>query len=418
MTPRLWAAVALAGLAVALLVAAVLLVPWHRPPAPRADQLDALRDLPQEQVRKGREFHSALRPGSYGAMLLGLAVTLALGFTPLGSRLVELVGRPFGDHWVARAVLGGLAVVLVAEIITLPLAAWRHTIMVRYGLSTQTWAGWTVDVLKSYAVSAVIAAIALLGFYTVTRLAPRWWWAFGAAGAAALVVLLSFILPVLVEPVFNKFTPMEPGPLRTELMSLAQRDGVPVKDVLVADASRRTRAVNAYVSGLGPTRRIVVYDTLVREAPPEEVASVVAHELGHAKDRDVFTGTLLGALGAAAAVVALYLLGGWGWLLRTAGVDSMGEPRALALMVAVVSLVGIVAAPAQAFLSRRVEARADAHALVLTGDPGTFESMQRRLSTVNLGDPDPPRWEYLYSASHPSTVERMAAARAFARGER
>jgi STE24 endopeptidase len=418
MTPRLWAAVALGGLAVALLVAAALLVPWHRPPAPRPDQLDALRDLPQEQVRKGREFHSALRPGSYGAMALGLAVTLALGLTPLGSRLVELVGRPFGDHWIARAVLGGLAVVLVAQIVTLPLAAWRHTIMVRYGLSTQTWGGWTVDVLKSYAVSAVIAAVALLGFYTVTRLAPRWWWAFGAAGAAALVVLLSFILPVLVEPVFNKFTPMEPGSLRTELMSLAQRDGVPVKDVLVADASRRTRAVNAYVSGLGPTRRIVVYDTLLREAPPEEVASVVAHELGHAKDRDVFTGTLLGALGAAAAVVALYLLGGWGWLLRTAGVDSMGEPRALALMVAVVSLAGIVAAPAQSLVSRRVEARADAHALELTGDPGTFEAMQRRLSMVNLGDPDPPRWEYLYSASHPSTVERMAAARAYARGAR
>jgi STE24 endopeptidase len=418
MTPRLWAVVALGGLAVALLVAAVLLVPWQRPPAPRADQLDALRDLPQEQVRKGREFHSALRPGSYGAMVLGLAVTLALGLSPLGSRLVELVGRPFGDHWVAHAVLGGLAVVLVAEIVTLPLAAWRHTIMVRYGLSTQTWAGWTVDVLKSYAVSAVIAAIALLGFYTVTRLAPRWWWAFGAAGAAALVVLLSFVLPVLVEPVFNKFTPMEPGPLRTELISLAQRDGVPVKDVLVADASRRTRAVNAYVSGLGPTRRIVVYDTLLREAPPEEVASVVAHELGHAKDRDVFTGTLLGALGAAAAVVALYLLGGWGWLLRTAGVDAMGEPRALALMVAVVSLAGVVAAPAQALVSRRVEARADAHALALTGDPGTFEAMQRRLSSVNLGDPDPPRWEYLYTASHPSTVERMAAARAFSRGDR
>ncbi|MFC0533841.1 M48 family metallopeptidase [Phytohabitans kaempferiae] len=418
MTPRLWAAVALGGLAVALLVAAALLVPWHRPPAPRADQLDALRDLPQEQVRRGREFHSALRPGSYVGLVLGLAVTLALGLTPLGSRLVEAAGRPFGDHWIARAVLGGLAVVLVAQIVTLPLAAWRHTIVARYGLSTQTWGGWTVDVLKSYAVSAVIAAVALLGFYTVTRLAPRWWWAFGAAGAAALVVLLSFVLPVLVEPVFNKFTPMEPGSLRTELMSLAQRDGVPVKDVLVADASRRTRAVNAYVSGLGPTRRIVVYDTLLREAPPAEVASVVAHELGHAKDRDVFTGTLIGALGAAAAVVALYLLGGWAWLLRTAGVDSMGEPRALALMLAVVAVAGIVAAPVQSLVSRRVEARADAHALELTRDPATFEAMQRRLSTVNLGDPDPPRWEYLYSASHPSTVERMAAARAYARGER
>jgi STE24 endopeptidase len=418
MTPRLWAAVALGGLVVALLVVAALLVPWHRPPAPRADQVAALRDLPPDQVSRGRAFHSALRPGSYGALLVGLAVALVLGLTPIGARLVELAGRPFGDHWVARAVLGGLAVVLVADLVTLPFAAWRHTIMVRYGLSTQTWGGWTVDVLKSYAVSAVIAAIALLGFYGVTRLAPRWWWAFGAAGAEALVVLLSFVVPVLVEPVFNKFTPMEPGPLRTELMSLAERDGVPVRDVLVADASRRTRAVNAYVSGLGPTRRIVVYDTLLREAPPAEVASVVAHELGHAKDRDVFTGTLVGALGAAAAVVALYLIGGWGWLLRAAGVDSMGEPRALALMVAVVSVAGLVSAPVQSLVSRRVEARADAHALALTGDPATFEAMQRRLSTVNLGDPDPPRWEYMYSASHPSTVERMAAARAYARGER
>ncbi|GAA4698088.1 M48 family metallopeptidase [Phytohabitans rumicis] len=418
MTPRLWAAVALGGLVVALLVAAAVLVPWHRPPAPRADQLAALRDLPAQQVSRGRAFHSALRPGSYGGLLVGLAVALVLGLTPLGSKLVTSVGKPFGDHWVARAVLGGLAVVLVAELVTLPFAAWRHTILVRYGLSTQTWGGWAVDVLKSYAVSAVIAAVALLGFYTVTRLAPRWWWAFGAAGAAALVVLLSFIVPVLVEPVFNKFTPMEPGPLRTELMSLAERDGVPVRDVLVADASRRTRAVNAYVSGLGPTRRIVVYDTLLREAPPAEVASVVAHELGHAKDRDVFTGTLIGALGAAAAVVALYLLGGWGWLLRAAGVDSMGEPRALALMIAVVSVVGLLSSPVQSLVSRRVEARADAHALTLTGDPATFEAMQRRLSTVNLGDPDPPRWEYLYSASHPSTVERMAAARAYARGAR
>lgn len=418
MTPRLWAAVALGGLVVALLVAAALLVPWHRPPAPRADQLSALRDLPPEQVSRGRAFHSALRPGSYGALLLGLAVALVLGLTPLGAKLVTLVGRPFGDHWVARAVLGGLAVVFVAQLVTLPFAAWRHTIMVRYGLSTQTWGGWAVDVLKSYAVSAVIGAIALLGFYTVTRLAPRWWWAFGAAGAAGLVVLLSFVVPVLIEPVFNKFTPMEPGPLRTELLSLAERDGVPVRDVLVADASRRTRAVNAYVSGLGPTRRIVVYDTLLREAPPAEVASVVAHELGHAKDRDVFAGTLIGALGAAAAVVALYLLGGWGWLLRAAGVDSMGEPRALALMIAVVTVAGLVSAPVQSLVSRRVEARADTHAMELTGDPATFEAMQRRLSTVNLGDPDPPRWEYLYSASHPSTVERMAAARAFARGAR
>ncbi|GAB3150423.1 M48 family metallopeptidase [Micromonospora sonneratiae] len=416
MTPRAWAALTLAGLVVTLLVAAVLLVPWSRPPAPRADQLAALGELPRAEVARAREFRGALRPGSYGALVVGLLAALALGLTPLGAKLVSLAGRPFGDHWIAQAVLGGLLVVLAADLLTLPFAAWRHAVVARYGLSTQGWGGWTVDLLKSYAVSAVIGAVALLGFYTVTRLAPRWWWAFGAAGAAGLVVLLSFILPVLVEPVFNRFTPMEQGPLRTELMTLAARDGVPVRDVLVADASRRTRAVNAYVSGFGPTRRIVVYDTLLREATPAEVTSVVAHELGHAKDQDVFTGTLTGALGAAAAVIVLYLLGSWGALLRVAGVESIAEPRAFPLLIALVTVAGLVATPVQALVSRHVEARADEHALTLTGDPATFEAMQRRLSTVNLSDPDPPRWEYLYSASHPSTVERMAAARAHARG--
>ncbi|MER7166001.1 M48 family metallopeptidase [Micromonospora sp. NPDC000207] len=415
MTPRGWALLTLAGLVVALAVVAVVLVPWNRPPAPRADQLAALRDLPADQVAHARTFRGDLRPGRYLGLAVGLLAALALGLTPLGSRLIDLVGRPFGGHWVAQAVLGGLVVVLVVDLVTLPFAAWRHSVLLRYGLSTNGWGGWTVDLLKSYAVSAVIGAVALLGFYTVVRLAPRWWWAVGAVGAAGLVTLLSFVLPVLVEPVFNRFTPMEPGPLRTELTNMAARDGVPVKDVLVADASRRTKAVNAYVSGLGPTRRIVVYDTLLREATPAEVTSVVAHELGHAKDRDVNVGTLTGALGAAAAVVALYLLGSGGPLPRLAGVDSFADPRAFALLFALVTLAGLVAGPVQAAVSRRVEARADAHAMALTGDPATFEAMQRRLAGINLADPDPPRWEYLWSASHPSTVERMAAARAYAR---
>jgi STE24 endopeptidase len=201
-------------------------------------------------------------------------------------------------------------------------------------------------------------------------------------------------------------------------MALADRDGVPVRDVLVADASRRTRAVNAYVSGLGPTRRIVVYDTMLTEAAPDEVVSVVAHELGHTKDNDVLTGTVIGALGTAAAMVFLYLLGSWTGLLRLAGVTSIGEPRAIGLLLAVAALAALTSAPVQAFVSRHIEARADAHALALTGDPATFEAMQRRLGTVNLSDPDPPTWEHVLFASHPSTVERMAAARAYARGVR
>ncbi|MEV0610112.1 M48 family metalloprotease [Polymorphospora rubra] len=418
MTTRTWAAVTLFALVVALVVVVLLLVPWNDPAAPRAEQLAALRDLPADDVERGRAFHAALRPGSYGALAVGLVVALLLGLTPLGAKLVALGGRPFGDHWIAQALVGGLVVVLVADLVTLPFAAWRHAVVSRHGLSTQGWGGWTADLLKSYVVSAVIGGVALLVFYTVTRLAPRWWWALGAAGAAVLVVLLSLILPVVVEPVFNRFTPMAQGPLRTELMALAERDGAPVRDVLVADASRRTRAVNAYVSGIGPTRRIVVYDTLLREATPGEVKTVVAHELGHTSNDDVFTGTLIGALGAAAAVVTVFLLGSWGGLLRAAGVDSIAEPRAFPLLLAVVAVGALVATPVQALVSRQVERRADVHALTLTGDPATFEAMQRRLFAVNLGDPDPPPWHQLWSASHPSTVQRIAAARAFAEGDR
>jgi STE24 endopeptidase len=418
MGARGWAYTTLGVLLVAIAVVAVWRVPWAAPPAPRSDQLAALGALPADAVAKGRQFHAALRPGSYGGMLLGLIVALVLGLTPLGARIVEAVGRPFGGHWLAQALLGGFLIVGIGELVALPLAAWRETVLRRYGLSTQTWSTWTVDLLKGYAIAAVIGAVTLLGFFGLARLLPQWWWTAVAGGAAALTVLFSFIFPVLVEPVFNRFTPMPAGELRDSLIALADRDEVPVRDVLVADASRRTTALNAYVSGLGPTRRIVVYDTLVRDAPPSEVEAVVAHELGHAKASDVLTGTLLGALGAAAAVIALYLLGGWTGLLRRAGAESIVDPRAIALLLAVAALAGLVAAPLTSLVSRRIEARADGHALELTEDPSTVERMEERLATTNLADVDPPRLEYVMFASHPSVVERMAAARAFARGDR
>src|SRR3954447_6533465 len=235
MTPRLWATITLVVLLVAAAAVALLRVPWSAPPAPRADQLAALDTLPHDAVAQGRAFHAALRPGMYISIVLGLVVALLLGLTPAGSWLVEQAGRPFGGHWLARALLGGLVVTLAGEIVALPLAAWRQSILRRYGLSTQGWSGWTVDLLKGFAVGAVIGAIALAGFFTTTHFAPRWWWACAAAGAAALTFLFSFVFPVLVEPIFNKFTPMEPGPLRSNLIALAEHDGVPVRDVLVAD---------------------------------------------------------------------------------------------------------------------------------------------------------------------------------------
>lgn len=395
----------LIGLIIAIAALVFFTVP-RVPPIPRAEQLAALESLPTAEVARAREFRAELRPGSYASLLLSVVIALVLGLTPLGSRLVGMVG----SHWLVRGVVGGLLLVTVSQLVVLPLAAWRETILRRYGLSTRDWSGWAVDVAKGYGVGVVLTALTLTAFYTLIRFAPRWWWAIAAGGAGLLVVLLSFVLPVLIEPVFNKFTPMPPSPLRSELLELAAKDGLPVRDVLVADASRRTRAVNAYVSGLGPTRRIVVYDTLLAQAPPAEVTSVVAHELGHVKANDVLRGTALGALGAAAGVIGLYLLGGWTGLLRRAGVEEITDPRALGLLFAVAAVAGLLTGPAQNLVSRNVEAEADQHALALTRDSAAFAAMQRRLSLVNLSDPDPPRIEYWLFASHPSAVERIAAA--------
>jgi STE24 endopeptidase len=415
---RGWAALALAAILVALLVVAVVRWPRGLPVAPRTEQLAALGSLPPEQVARARAYRRAARWPGYASMLLGLLVVLLLGLTPAGAMLADRLASPFGGHWLAAAVLGGLAVVLAGQLAVLPLSAWRHRIAVRYGLSRQTWGAWLRDLLKAYAVTTVLVSAAVAGLFTLTRLLPRWWWMAAAAGAAAVVILLSFVFPVIVEPLFARFAPMPSGPLRTALTELAGRAGVPVREVLVADASRRTAAANAYVSGLGPTRRIVVFDTLVESAPPPEVVGVVAHELAHARHRDVAGGTALAALGAAAMVTGLYLVGQWEALLRLGGVGSIAEPRAIALIVAVLALAGVALGPVQALVSRRVEARADAQAVRLTGDPDTFSAMHARLAMTNLADPDPPRWQHLLASSHPSTVERIAAVRAAARERR
>jgi len=406
-----WAVVSLAALAAAQAVAVLVLVPWRLRRPTRAAREAALRQVPAGVVARGRALRAALRPGSYGSLLTGLVAPLLLGFTRAGAEVVHRVAEPFGGHWLGEAVLGGLAVFAVLWLVTLPFAAWRHVVVRRFGLSTQSWGGWTADLLRGGGLALVLGAVLLAGFYTLAHFAPDWWWAWGAVGAGALVVLLSFVFPVLIEPVFNTFTSLPAGALRDGLLVMAARDELPVRDVLVADASRRTTGLNAYVSGFGATRRIVVYDTLLREAPDGEVRSVVAHELGHAKARDPETGAILGSVGAATAVVTLFVLGQWDALLHLAGVDSIGSPEAIGLVTALAALAGLITSPLQNLVSRRVEARADQHALQLTGDPAEFAATQLRLAAVNLADVRPPRTEYVLFATHPDTVGRLAAAR-------
>ena len=401
-------------LGAALAVALALVVPWS--PLPGADlEGEPLRDFSRAELAREVAFHRAVRPWSYGSLLLGLLVAVGLGLTRAGGRLVAAVARPLGGGWVWQVLLGTLVLTAIGRLVTLPLSARSEAVLRDYGLSTRTWPGWLADVGKGVLVTAALSALVLLALVGAARLARRTWWAWGAAATAALAVAGSFAYPLVVEPVFADFTPLPAGELRADLLALADRDGVPVEEVLVADASQRTTALNAYVSGFGSSRRIVVYDTLVRDATPEEVALVVAHELGHAEARDVLTGTLLAALAGAAAVCLLALLLSWRPLLRRAGADGPGDPRVVPLLLALAAVGTLLAAPASNLVSRRVEARADVHALDLTRDTATFVATQRRLALANLSDLEPHPLAYAFFATHPGVTERLALAREWQR---
>jgi STE24 endopeptidase len=183
-----------------------------------------------------------------------------------------------------------------------------------------------------------------------------------------------------------------------------------VQDVLVADASRRTTALNAYVSGFGSTRRIVVYDTVLDQLSPAEVESIVGHELGHVATDDVLTGTLIGALGAGAGVALLGWLLGWTPLLRRSGAAGPGDGQVIGLLLFLLALGTLLSTPVQNLVSRHIEARADLHALDLTRDPASFVAVQRQLGAANLSDPDPPAvWQWAFG-SHPTAAQRVAFA--------
>ncbi|HEX5017774.1 MAG TPA: M48 family metallopeptidase, partial [Actinomycetes bacterium] len=295
-----------------------------------------------------------------------------------------------------------------------PLSAWGESVRRTHGLSTRTWGAWLVDVAKAFGISAGIVLLALTVLIALARRWPDWWWVIASLGAAVLVVTVSFLYPLLIEPVFNKFTPMEDGSLRTSLLELAERDGVQVDDVLVADASRRTSTLNAYVSGFGSSRRIVVFDTLLAQAPDAEIESVVAHELGHVKNQDVVVGTVLGALGAMTAVVLLYLLSTWSGLLEWLGINGLGDGRSVAFLLAFIAVFMFISTPVQSAASREIEGRADMHALDLTRDPQTFAEMQRRLAVTAKSDVTPNRVLYRWFGTHPKTIARIASARAWA----
>jgi STE24 endopeptidase len=312
----------------------------------------------------------------------------------------------------AAAATGG-ALSLTLVLVGLPLGAIAEQRARDFGLSTQDWGGWLGDAAKSAGIGVVFAALGGALLMGLIRRFPRSWWALGALAAVVLSAVFVSYGPVVIDPLFNKFTALPNSPLRSEILALSHKDGVDVGEVYRVDASRRTTGANAYVNGIGHTKRVVLYDNLLNDFSPDQVRSVVAHELGHVKHRDVPRGLLWLAIVAPAGMLVIQRL-----TERLAPEAARGRGAgpvvlpAAALSIALVAFVLNI--PGNA-LSREVERSADGHSLDLDGDPAAFIAVERKLALQNLGDPDPPEWLQVIFGTHPKTVERIGYALTWAR---
>jgi STE24 endopeptidase len=308
----------------------------------------------------------------------------------------------------------GVGLSLAVGLAPLPLGAIARGRALKAGLATQTWDAWARDLLRGGALGLALNAGAAPVAVALMRRFPRGWWLPASGVAVAGAGALTFLGPVVLDPLFNDFVPLAAGTVREDVLELAARAGVSVGEVYEVDASRRTSAANAYVSGVGATKRVVLFDTLLRDFTREETRLVVAHELAHVRHRDVPRGLAHLALSAPAGMYAAAQL--------TRRLDRSGAREAsAAVLPALVLSLGVVSTAVGSVacgLSRRVERRADAFALTLADAAEPFISFERRIVAQNLADPDPPRWLVGLMGTHPSTVQRIGIARAYARGVR
>ncbi len=372
-----------------------------RPPAVEPVAVDLSHYFSAEELARGRRY---ARP----QMALGLIG----GALELGA-LIRLNGRPprilrlVPDRPSSAAAAGAAALSAGLTIALLPLRAVSRRRAMAVGLDTQSWSDWGADLVKAGAIQTAFTALAGAAVVAAARRNPRDWWLTTAVAAVGFGGALAALAPVILDPIFNDFEPLAEGETRGDVLELARAAGVKVGEVYSVDASRRTSAANAYVSGLGPTKRVVLYDTLLDRYSRDEIRLVVAHELGHVRHRDVPRNVLFAAIVAPATTFAIQRCS---WALSQERGTAAALP-ALALAATLVSApVGIVANR----LSRAVERRADHFSLQLAGAPDAFVSFERAIALQNVADIDPPRWVARLLASHPPTAERIGAAVAFA----
>lgn len=375
-------------------------------------EVEALRYFPAEMLERGRRFTREARLGVTLRSLVSLGLLLFLCFHSWGARLLQRLEALGRGRLRRELVIVTLALSLLVALVELPfdlyLEFWHER---AYGLSQQGIGSWFGEHLVNLLVQILISLLLYLPLYWLIRRAPRGWWLPATGVTAAFSLLLAAAYPVLILPLSGEVTPVKDPQVAAMIQRLADRAGVEVTAVRELKVSGKSTRLNAMVTGLGPTKQVVLYNTLIEQMTPAEVEVVLAHELAHAVHGDIRTtwlvGTLLGAVSLALAA----------WLLREMHqVAPLALPaphagRGLALLLLFFSLFDLATGPVMNLLSRRMEVRADHYALALTQNPRALVSSFQKLAMANPGDVAPPALVEFLNHSHPSILNRIRRAR-------
>ncbi len=362
-------------------------------------------ELDPERQRLARRYAAVRRRLFFVELGLGVAGIFLLLMSGWSE---ALRGWAEGISTDPRAVVALYCVVLgiVYLIISLPLDFYSGYILPhRYGLSTQSLRGWVLDVLKSLGLSGVLGLVAVEGLYGLMRAYPAWWWVLMAISVWLFAVLMTQLAPVVLMPIFYRFRPLNDPELVQRLMALAGRAGAKVRGVYVMDLSSRTVAANAMLVGLGPTRRIILGDTLLHNYTPDEIETILAHELAHHVHGDLPRGLIFEAVVMLAGMWVASLVLSFG--VKLFGFRGIADVAALPLFALAMMVFGLIVMPAGNFLTRQMERAADRYAVAVTGKAQAFRSAMIKLAGQNLAEADPPAWVRFLFHSHPPISERI-----------
>jgi STE24 endopeptidase len=340
---------------------------------------------------------------------LVLAGVLASGVLPETWRWLGGIGG--GSSWAQAAWL--LAVGLALSALSIPFEWWaQFRLEERFGFNTITLVTWILDRVKGLGL-AMLLGVPLLVFLLklVDWMGPLWWlWAWATLLVFQLVMMV--LAPILILPLFNKFTPLPEGSLRERLLALGARTGFSARTILVMDGSKRSRHSNAYFTGFGRFRKIVLFDTLITQLTEPELEAVLAHEVGHFKLGHIPKMLIWGAITSLAAFGFIGWLAHEPWFVGAFGFVSGGSPTVAPVLLLFSLLSGLITfwfSPVANFWSRRHEYEADAYAKAAIEDSQPLVGALRKLSEKNLSNLTPHPWFSAFYYSHPTLIEREQA---------